>query len=390
MARFEKNGKVFEITSADARYTTELRSHLRDGWTRVADPRCEEPLGAEPIEPQLEAALRADPEDIGAALVYADWLQQRGHPRGALITVQHRLSLDRNDAALIEAERTIFEDARASLVSRALVAHLAILRDGVVSAHSQNLYEGGALGFTHGFIRTARIMLKRRGGDEDLLWEVLRHPSARALAELDVIVDESRDSALVAALITHGPRPPLRALGLRFAHPDASIDLAGLDEAYPQLASLDVTAHRVRFAELAVPLRWLALRGHSDLPRILASRTWDALESLEIPDDPLRFRDAFRAPILPRLRRLVLHGEGDIEVVCGMLLRSPVAPHLEHLEMRNLRLTQECVDLLIKHRARLPVLSTLLCHGEGYRYFMQQLDEAGFPFHKSPPKNGDR
>ena len=78
MARFEKDGQVFEITSADGRYAAELRKHLHDGWTRVADPRCEDPLGAEPTEPALEAALRADPNDTGAAIVYADWLAQRG------------------------------------------------------------------------------------------------------------------------------------------------------------------------------------------------------------------------------------------------------------------------------------------------------------------------
>src|SRR5688572_26078967 len=47
VARFEKHGQVFEITSSDARYVTELRKRLRDGWTRVCDPRIEVPLGAE-------------------------------------------------------------------------------------------------------------------------------------------------------------------------------------------------------------------------------------------------------------------------------------------------------------------------------------------------------
>src|ERR1043165_1674592 len=37
----------------------------------------------------LEAAIVADPEDEGPYLVYADWLQSRGDPRGELIVVQH-------------------------------------------------------------------------------------------------------------------------------------------------------------------------------------------------------------------------------------------------------------------------------------------------------------
>jgi len=40
---------------------------------------------------ELEAAIVADPEDASAYLVYADWLQARGDPRGELVVVQHAL-----------------------------------------------------------------------------------------------------------------------------------------------------------------------------------------------------------------------------------------------------------------------------------------------------------
>ncbi|MBA3538368.1 MAG: TIGR02996 domain-containing protein, partial [Deltaproteobacteria bacterium] len=41
--------------------------------------------------PKLEAAILADPDDTAAYLVYADWLQSRGDPRGELIVLQHQL-----------------------------------------------------------------------------------------------------------------------------------------------------------------------------------------------------------------------------------------------------------------------------------------------------------
>src|SRR5688572_31485854 len=99
--------------------------------------------------------MRADPDDVGAPLVYADWLQQQGHPRGALIAVQHRLSLNPRDNDLVEAERRIIEDARDALLSKPLLAHLAILRrnaDGmaVEIAGSRNLYAGGTATFDYG------------------------------------------------------------------------------------------------------------------------------------------------------------------------------------------------------------------------------------------------
>src|SRR5690348_5174742 len=46
----------------------------------------------------LEAAIAADPEDEGPYLVYADWLQWRGDPRGELIVVQHALETARGQA----------------------------------------------------------------------------------------------------------------------------------------------------------------------------------------------------------------------------------------------------------------------------------------------------
>src|SRR5688500_18514450 len=37
----------------------------------------------------LEEAIAQDPDDEEAYLVYADWLAERGDPRGELIAVQH-------------------------------------------------------------------------------------------------------------------------------------------------------------------------------------------------------------------------------------------------------------------------------------------------------------
>jgi uncharacterized protein (TIGR02996 family) len=372
VARFEKAGKVFEITSADGRYATEMRRHLREGWARVADPRCEVPLGAEPINPTLEEALRADPRDLGAAIVYADWLQQQGHPRGALIAAQHRLSTAPHDVSLIEAERKIVEEAKDALLSKPLLAHLAIDRAGKETALSRNLYDGGAITFDHGFIRKARLELKRRGGDEDLLWELLRHPSARVLDSLEITVDQSRDIALVVALLAHGPRPPLRSLILTSDH-RGTVDLAGLDAAFPLLEELVVEAHNHRFGSLDLPrLRRLDVRSpRTDLARVLAGRTWPELESLAIADDHERYRVAFEHPRFPKLRDLVVVGpltdedaednpdDSDGLFLCQMIVRSPDAAHIERIEMPFVSIGYDACMLLVANRDRLAKLVEL-------------------------------
>jgi uncharacterized protein (TIGR02996 family) len=383
VARFEKGTGVFEITSADPRYATEQRKHLREGWRRVADPRCEVPLGAEPINPVLEEALRADPKDISVPLVYADWLQQQGHPRGALITVQHRLASNPRDEQLVEAERKIIEDARDSLVSKPMLAHLALLRGKHELAISRNFYEGGTVTFDHGFIREALVVLKQRGADEDLFWELLRHPSARVLGKLGVTVDRSRDIPLVATMITHGPCPPLRSLSFRVEHRGLTVDLTGLDAAYPQLEELELAIHNVRFGELELPrLRRLGIVGeHSDIGRLLAAQPWPSLETLSLSADPDRFPDAFASRTLPKLRTLELGPTQQGLELCRMIVRSPHVGQLETLALVEVRLTHEAVTMLVENRERFASLVMLrfgkpsFVLGDG----ITRLIEAGYP-----------
>src|SRR5688572_17110671 len=49
------------------------------------------PPTARPVERnlELEAVIAADPDAVEPYLVYADWLQARGDPRGELIVVHH-------------------------------------------------------------------------------------------------------------------------------------------------------------------------------------------------------------------------------------------------------------------------------------------------------------
>jgi uncharacterized protein (TIGR02996 family) len=60
------------------------------------------------------AAIRADPEDDAERLVYADWLLQRGDPRGELIHVQCALAAGRTDIALRDRERELLDQHAAA------------------------------------------------------------------------------------------------------------------------------------------------------------------------------------------------------------------------------------------------------------------------------------
>ena len=69
----------------------------RERWALPFDPRVRKATGsaelvaalpAAPADPELLAAVYADPAGDDARLVYADWLSERGDPRGELIQLQ--------------------------------------------------------------------------------------------------------------------------------------------------------------------------------------------------------------------------------------------------------------------------------------------------------------
>jgi uncharacterized protein (TIGR02996 family) len=69
-------------------------------------------------ERRLVAAVAADPDDDGPRLVYADWLQQAGDPRGELIAVQCALARG-HTTALADRERELLAQHEADWLARA-------------------------------------------------------------------------------------------------------------------------------------------------------------------------------------------------------------------------------------------------------------------------------
>ena len=60
-------------------------------------------------DPKQEAQIEQSPKDIDLYLVYADWLEMQGDPRGQLIEVQAQLLKKPDDKSLVAAERNLFK-----------------------------------------------------------------------------------------------------------------------------------------------------------------------------------------------------------------------------------------------------------------------------------------
>jgi uncharacterized protein (TIGR02996 family) len=366
-----RGGEVeYHETSSDwaarRRYMEIQRERFAAGWTRVRDPEREDDheYEAEPREQALEAALRANPDDAATALVYGDWLQQRGHPRGELIALG-----DGPVASVIDAHAEVL------LGPRLYIAAL------------QTEGERLELRWERGFLRWARIDgFFDRGDSEDLLFELLRHPSARLLRELEIGCHHpgDQDNALISAILVHAAEPPpLRRLVIgdfdntRDDNIDVSRaplgDLSDLSAAYPTLVDVELKGSGdIELGELDLPRARRFVLRTSSLERealaAVARAAWPSLVELELwfgnheyVIQPCGVRDvtALLAAELPALRVLRLMNTLLSDELCAPLAASPLAARLEVLDFGLGTLSAKGARVLVQHRAAFPRACTL-------------------------------
>jgi uncharacterized protein (TIGR02996 family) len=172
--------------------------------------------------PELERAILWKPDDTDRWLVYGDWLQGQGDPRGELIAVQHALSQSRR-RALITRERALLDThAHAWLGALAIQErrsrfigrwHLGFLRDVVMyDAFHVHLRACSSARFLRsirldlrdskhtpeaGFERVAFPLLEHLSVETKTLWR----PSLQAfidarLPSLDLWIGEDSDATI--------------------------------------------------------------------------------------------------------------------------------------------------------------------------------------------------
>ncbi|MEO8554463.1 MAG: TIGR02996 domain-containing protein [Kofleriaceae bacterium] len=361
--------------TAERDYVAEQEKLLQSGWLRVADPDHDQVVPDEPSDPSLDAQLRADPGDREVALIYADWLQQREHPRGKLIAIQAARRDRADEAELIEAETALL-DAHADAFLGPLADFVAVGDDPPQIALAWDL----------GFVERARI-IGRFDEPADLLWDVLRHPSCRFLRELVIgcVRSGDQDNTALAATILHmDPKPPLRRLVLA-DFDDSELDtidisrapigeLRGLGAAYPDLEHVILKGTGdVVLADLALPrAKQFALRTSTmrkaTLAAILAA-PWPALEDLE-----LWFGEVERgygaecdvadlAPLFkrrwPHLRALRIMNSPFSDEIVAAIAGWAEAAQLTTLDFSLGTLSDAGARELVQHRAAFPRLERL-------------------------------
>jgi uncharacterized protein (TIGR02996 family) len=142
--------------------------------------------GGEQRDRALEAAIASAPEEPAGYLVYADWLQERGEPRGELIVVQRALAAAPRDPTLRAREAALFEAHGDRLLGLlALVAG-----DARVDWHC-------------GFVRAIELGGWLAAASPEDLSALLAHASLQFIHRLTGTVGED---TVLAPLAEHAPR----------------------------------------------------------------------------------------------------------------------------------------------------------------------------------------
>jgi uncharacterized protein (TIGR02996 family) len=341
----EKRQDFATAAEAKKEYEKLIASKLKKGYRCVDGAEKPAQSEASGSNPELEAAILANLGDPTAYLIYADWLQGQGDPRGELISVQHaRLTAD--TAALRKREAQLLEGQ-----TDALFGELAPL-----------LKENGGLSVTWhlGFLKTARIAQDTYDSALDVgatIAAVLELPIATQLEAISIGLCQEPDGdgdlqVGIDALIEAGGPKTLQSIFLGdFEFPDQSDisstqvgDVSGLYRAFPALRSL-----KLRGAQGTL--------GKIDLPEL---RDF-TFETGGLSRDCL---DAICAAHWPKLERLTLWlgdenygSEADFDALAPILSGKGLGA-LRHLALANCEFVAGNIDALAKAKL-LPQLKTL-------------------------------
>jgi len=306
----------------------------------------------------LAAAIVADPDDAQAFAVYGDWLQKHGDPRGELIALQQAATMPGSKAA--------------AAVGKHLAQHAPHLLGPLAPlVRDVRVPDAPPFFWRNGFIRRAELASVKGRALDDIVAQLLAHPSAKFLVELAVRANERKEARGILELVEHGAPPTLREFDL-FAR--ANVDRIGgaVWRAMPKLERLGLAARAYELADVSIPTlrrgKFLATSMSSEAVAAIAAAPWPVLERLEIRFCGVRgaaeadfhdLRPLLLRTDMPALTHLKLRGCAFAGAVARTLAAAPLARQLHVLDFSAGDFSPQDLSLLAAHASNFPNLREL-------------------------------
>jgi uncharacterized protein (TIGR02996 family) len=327
---------------------------------------------------EIEGQIRAARGDDGPFLVYADWLQTKGDPRGQLIITQHQLAQDPGNKKLRATERALFAEHGNYFLPPSLAKVLAGQRKRDAAPPTELVWRCGFID---------RIRLARRSPRtpelEPILAELLAHPSAqfaRSITFGAVGAPDDHSYISLLATVTRARPALLEELEIGDAAADQEAiaftragDLSQLVNALPDLRRLAVRTGSLRFStQLKHPhLRELALVT-SELSAVNLAKVvklaMPSLVAFELEVNGLTLRPADLATLLANksfasLKKLALRRTAATATLLEAIIKAPLTAGLDELDLSDGDLGDPAAIQITHYAARLGHLKRLVLDG---------------------------
>ena len=391
---------------AKKEYEKQIKSKTKKGYALAEGSGAAEAPSAAATSasnPELEAAIRANPDDQSVYQVYGDWLQAEGDPLGELVSVQCALA-EADSEDLKKAEAKIFANNTEHFFGPKPEEENS---DDLAFSEwrSYDKPDGWPThSWTHGFSRTQwrygfihRLHFDTGYYDEEesrgedvaaqLLAQVLAVPSARFIRELELGEfwaegwEDGEGPQMEAAIPVIAAAPcakTLRSIIFQRGEHDISgtgLDSSGLSDACPDLEELVVTGGYLTLGKLNFPKmkRFAAHTGGlgkaemkaicgANMPNIEDLEVWFGSDNYGA-DCTVEDVAPLLEKELPKLKRLGLMNAEFGDAICKAVVASPLLPQLEVLDLSMGVITDEGAVQLIEARGRLAHLEKLTVRG---------------------------
>lgn len=379
--RFGKIGTAGQISTKRFKSAGEARADhdklvaekTKKGYKLV---RGEAPAGPAVVharDAKLEAAIEAAPDDADAYLVYADWLQGQGDPRGELIVLQHAKK-GPQAKKLLEQHPEHFFGKLAD--AQDLLEQFPYRPLGRPTTWRWGYLEALWIGNKHDRSSDYGSGDKEEIDIDEALGWMLDHPSCRFLRELTVGINTFADNGYAGTAKVIGARKltTLRKLILGdFYYEETELNWSNMGnvepmyKGLPNLESLTLRSGSMKLGKIDLPkLRELRVISGGFDPGSLASickAKWPRLETLDLQlGRDHRFtldhlQPIFDGKAFPNLKHLGLGNSTISDLICQGLTASKIAARLESLDLTKGTMGDAGADALAA--GRFPRLQTV-------------------------------
>jgi uncharacterized protein (TIGR02996 family) len=257
-------------------------------------------------EAALIEAIRAEPEDDLARMVYADWLDENGHAeRAELIRVQLALQEDGADRERVAREQKILSQHRAEWLGPLIHEDLQFRRGMVVACWTSLLsFEAGSARLAEAndpiWVVERRLYLSSRRFSDEQVRALVRTPAYSRLTRFHLAAREGVTAAAAQAVASSPGSANLFDLWLC----EANLGLEGI-------RALTTSPHLRRLRRLNLRASGLDAESGRPLGVLAETTNLPGLVSLNLCDNKIgdaRLRRLLKAPWVGQLAELLLPG----------------------------------------------------------------------------------